>query len=129
MVVTTDRVLQYARDSFECEIDDLLDDPSNLLHPWRDKEPPEEIAEYRQLAIDLGFDFDELLLKHGHEHDIKRLRDIESGDLQPLPRECIHGCTGNGICLKPTGVLCSPQNPARSGQYPVGCARRKEEHA
>jgi len=61
MPMVSDRVLEYAQDSFRGLINDLLDDPSWLLHPDRDLEPGEQIAEYRQLATDLGLDYDILV--------------------------------------------------------------------
>lgn len=82
----SERALQFARDAYEDMIASLLDDPSGLLHPWRDQEPAESLAETRQLGRDLGLDFDELV-KKGHAHEIKRLYQVERGEIVPPPRQ------------------------------------------
>lgn len=89
MPVVSDRVFAYARSQFEASIRDLLDDPSHLLHPWRDLEPVEELTEQRKLAADLGFDFDALVALNGTEYERQRLADIESGKIKPQPREAL----------------------------------------
>lgn len=83
MPMVSDAVLQFARDQFERLVDELLDDPSDLLHPDRDEEPPRVIFGYRKLAFDLGFDFDTLVSKGGGL-ERKRLSDIERGIEKPL---------------------------------------------
>ena len=85
MPVVSDAVLAFAREQFEALVDDLLDDPSDLLHPDRDEEPARVIFGYRKLAFDLGFDFDELVAS-GSCADRKRLSDIERGIIKPMPR-------------------------------------------
>ncbi len=85
MPMVSDAVLEFARGQFKALVDDLLDDPSDLLHPDRDDEPPRVIFSYRKLAFDLGFDFDALVAK-GHGPERKRLSDIERGIVKPLPR-------------------------------------------
>ena len=46
------RVYDYARAALQRHVEDLLDDPSDLLHRWREQEPPAVIAEFRLLATD-----------------------------------------------------------------------------
>jgi hypothetical protein len=89
LVATTGRVLSYARASFAVDLENLLDDPSDLLHPWRALTPPEYLAEQRRLAHDLGLDYDGLIEQLGTPDERQRLRDIESGVIQPAPREAI----------------------------------------
>lgn len=89
--VTSERVFDYARACFESGIEDLLDDPSHLLHPWRDEEPTEYFARQRGLAKDLNLDFDEMVARLGSDYERKRLQDIENGVIVPAPREPIPG--------------------------------------
>lgn len=76
--MNTDRVVAYARERFTDHVADLLDDPSDLVYPWRDKEPSEAIAELRLLAADLGLDFDHIVATvRGSEYEVKRLKLLE----------------------------------------------------
>ena len=83
---TTPRVLEYAREAFRRDIADLLDDPTDLLHPWRDREPPEALTGLRGLAQDLGLDFD-ALIAGGTPFERERLASIEQSLTQPAPKE------------------------------------------
>lgn len=84
-VTTTPDVLAYARNGFRAEVEGLLDDPSDLLHPGRECEPAEELARYRDRARRFGFDFDALVAETGSAYERKRLAEIESGVIAPLP--------------------------------------------
>jgi hypothetical protein len=70
----SERVLEFARDAFADKIENLLDDPSWLLEP--DENPARYFRHMRQLATDLGLDFD-VLVDRGHEHERLRLRILE----------------------------------------------------
>jgi hypothetical protein len=85
-VLVTERVLDYAREAFRNEVQMLLDDPSDLLHPWRDVEPAEAIAAMRSLGVEVGLDYD-ALVADGHGYACERLADIEAGKIKPAPRE------------------------------------------
>ncbi len=63
MPIVSDSVLKFAKEQFENVVENLLDDPSGLLHPYRELEPAQELLEYRKLATDLGLDFDVLVAK------------------------------------------------------------------
>ncbi len=76
---TTTRVLEFAREALERVISELLDDPSDLRQDHEldgGPTPQTAITYYRQLAVDLGLDFDALVEK-GHPNKIDRLRAIE----------------------------------------------------
>ena len=81
----TPQVLAYARASFRSDVAALLDDPSDLLHPHREREPAEELADRRLLAGQLGLDFDARVAEAGTPFERQRLADIESGALPPAP--------------------------------------------
>ena len=76
----TQRVVAFAREALEQVIADLLDEPSVLQQDHEldgGPTPQAAIAHYRQLAIDLGLDFDALVAK-GHPGAIRRLKALES---------------------------------------------------
>lgn len=79
-------VFDFAKECFERSIEDLLDDPSDLLHPLRDEEPAEYFVRERRLAAELGLDFDGLVAK-GTIYEQDRLCDIETGKIKPAPRQ------------------------------------------
>jgi len=83
-------VLSYAREKFRDEVADLLDDPSDLLHPWREQEPAEYLNSRRLFARDLGLDFDALVAA-GSPYERERLYDIEFGVIKPQPRKPFPG--------------------------------------
>jgi len=87
MPVISDKAFEWAQNCFEASVEELLDDPSNLIHPYRDLEPAEEIAEWRQRGKDLSMDFDALVEKYGSDIEKQRLRDMETGVIPALPRE------------------------------------------
>lgn len=89
MVEVSQAVLDYARRRYESSVENLLDDPSDLLHEWRNEEPADYFRDWRQLGRDMGLDFDALVEQHGTPYERKRLRDIESGKLRPMPRRPI----------------------------------------
>jgi hypothetical protein len=66
------RVAKYAEERFLEHIDNLLDDPSFLSHP--DEDPHAYLRVHRQIATDLGLDFDELIATRGHEVERERLK-------------------------------------------------------
>lgn len=82
-----------AQDRFRDAVADLLDDPSDLLHPYRECEPAEELAARRRIAADLRLDFDELVRITGTAYERKRLADIELGKIQPAPRQPLDKAT------------------------------------
>jgi hypothetical protein len=86
MPIVSEAVLEFARDRFRDLMENLLDDPSNLLHPLRDLEPVEELKILRDLAADLGLDY-EALVAEGTPYEIKRLAEIEAGIHKPAPRQ------------------------------------------
>jgi hypothetical protein len=86
-IVLSPESLHFAQSAFEAEIEGLLDDPSDLLHPWREREPAEELARFRRIAVDLGIDFDELLARAGTDFERERLRLIDEGTIKAAPRE------------------------------------------
>lgn len=90
LIATTGRVLNFARTSFRALVDELVDDPSGLLHPWRSVEPAEALSFYRRLAHDLGLDFDAIAAEIGSDFEQQRLRDIESGVIVPPKKEPPH---------------------------------------
>lgn len=79
----SDEALEWARERFRAGVADLLDDPSDLLHPGRSEDPPAYLAKERKLAADLGMDFDAIVAQTGTDFERKRLRDIETGKLAP----------------------------------------------
>jgi hypothetical protein len=83
----SDEALRFARAAFVSEIEELLDDPSYLLHPWRECEPLEELDRYRRIAINLGIDFDDLIARAGTDFERERLRLIIEGVIKPASRE------------------------------------------
>ena len=77
-----ERVLQFAQGALKQVVEDLLDDPSDLRQDHEldgGPTPQAAIAYYRQLAIDLGVDFDAVVEK-GHPHEIRRLKALESAN-------------------------------------------------
>ena len=93
-VPTTPRVLAYARSALRSRIADLLDDPSELRLPAREREPSAAPAEIRGLADDLGLDFDELIAA-GSPTERERLAAIEQGRINPSPREEMRRTAGD----------------------------------
>jgi hypothetical protein len=81
--MSTDRVMRFARNHFESDMEDLLDDPSTLLAPYRERSPQVEIGELRALAADMGLDYDELVGRLGTDFERERLRKIEAGEIEP----------------------------------------------
>ena len=86
LVTTTQRVIDFAREAFIRHVEEMLDDPSDLLHPLRDQEPAEVIADLRGLGAELGLDFDALLAR-GNDLERERLGEVERGEIKPAPRE------------------------------------------
>ena len=82
------QTLDWAQNAFKNEVENMLDDPSYMLHPTRDEEPAETITYMRAVAADLGLDFNALVTELGSNYEIARFRKIESGELQPAKR-CI----------------------------------------
>jgi hypothetical protein len=78
---------EFAQNAYVEHVKSVLDDPSDMLHPWRQHEPAEEFASLRKLGRDLGFDFDAVCVEHGSGYERQRLIDIEAGKLAPAPRE------------------------------------------
>lgn len=76
MPKVSQRVLDYARNHFRSSLEELLDDPSWLLHPDEARTPREYFAERRLLAAELGFDFDKLIDEMGTDYERQRLRDM-----------------------------------------------------
>jgi hypothetical protein len=74
---------QYFQDLFKRDIENLLDDPSDLLHPGRMCEPAEMFEHYRACARHVGLDYDQLVDTLGTESERRRLRDIERGVIVP----------------------------------------------
>lgn len=69
------RVRHYARERFQEEVDDLLDDPSELWHEHAGPPPlAEALAKMRRLAGDLDMDFDKMVAAGGTEFERERLR-------------------------------------------------------
>jgi hypothetical protein len=83
MPITTERVLQFAKEAFERHVQDVLDDPSWLLEE-PEHEAVEWLAQQRLIASELGVDYDELL-ERGSEFEIRRLRQYEAGDFSNTP--------------------------------------------
>jgi hypothetical protein len=73
MPVTTDRVIDFAKDAFKRHLEELLDDPTWLLNE-PDLDPVEYIAEQRRIAADLLLDFDALVDELGTPSEIDRLQ-------------------------------------------------------
>jgi len=75
---TQARILHYARNKFGDDIENLLDDP----HGWFGTAPPGEVTAWfrdrRQLAQDLGLDFDAIVQRTGTEFERERLQKIEA---------------------------------------------------
>lgn len=65
----SDRVLEFTRLMYRQVIEALLDDPSDLLHPEREREPAAEISELRAIGNEIGVSFDDLL---NEAHDFER---------------------------------------------------------
>lgn len=84
MPVTTDRVIEFAMEALRRHVEDLLDDPSWLLDE-AGIDPVAYLAEQRQIAADLGFDYDALVEEIGSEYEIARLRNYEAGNFQRMP--------------------------------------------
>ena len=83
-ILTTERVLIFARECFDRIIQELLDDPAYLSHDYEldgGLSPRAAIAEYRRLASDLGIDFD-VLVARGQPFEIDRLKAMEQRDEQ-----------------------------------------------
>lgn len=74
------RILGFARACFRTLIEELLDDPSFLIHPDDDYNPADELAFYRLLAADIGLDFDELVAE-GSPEQRERIAKLERGEL------------------------------------------------
>lgn len=74
------RILGFARACFRTLIEELLDDPSWLLHPDDDYVPADELAFYRLLAADLDLDYDSLVAE-GTPEEQERLAKLERGEL------------------------------------------------
>lgn len=83
----TQEAFDDARERYTDWVRGLLGDPSDLLHPWRDLEPHEELARQRRIATGLGLDFDALVDTCGHPFERNRLREIEAGLITPSPRQ------------------------------------------
>jgi hypothetical protein len=82
-----DLILEYAQMCFRESVAELVDDPSDMLHPWRDVEPSEYIKGQRSLAKLLKLDFDILVMELGSDYERARLYDIESGIIPPSLKE------------------------------------------
>lgn len=80
------RAMLWARGKFMEEMEQLLDDPSHLLSDYREQEPEEALAGYREIAAGLEMDFYELVQASGSEFERVRLRKIETGEICPSPK-------------------------------------------
>ena len=74
------RILGFARACFRTLIEELLADPSFLIHPDDDYVPADELAFYRLLARDIGLDYD-TLVGQGSPIERERLAKLEHGKL------------------------------------------------
>jgi hypothetical protein len=83
----SEEVLAFCQQAFRDHLEGTADDPSYLLHPYREAEPYEEIARLRRVAVGLGLDYDTILNDVSAKYKRDRLAQIEGGRIQPEPRE------------------------------------------
>lgn len=69
-VLTTERVLKFARDAFKAHVEEMLEAPEWFGSDY--------VAEQRLLAKDLGLDFDAVLREEGTKFEIDRLIEVET---------------------------------------------------
>lgn len=68
----SDEAHAFLQQLFQSHLEDVLDDPSYMVHPDETTPPAEAVAELRRVCEDLGLDWDEILGK-AHEHERERL--------------------------------------------------------